>query len=233
MGRGRGREGKKGRVDPSAVALLFLLFTMVVFMLRGVPLKMASVVIYVNLMIAKILSIGATFTKFVSDGMVLFMTVFVMKNTLFRAKVTGGVKKVIAGFTGAREALVVTVVIVMKLVDKVLSGAKATTILVPMIVKVTTGSKCGESELLVPLMFTTTVKKGLSLVNTPKGLVTRDTLDRVKLGFKFFRCTIINVPVLVTKVVFCTAVNCGLLPDRSMGSSKTFSAAGSFDSIPG
>lgn len=165
--------------------------------------------------------------------MVLFMTVFVIKKTLFRANVTGGVKKIIARFTGARERLVVTVVIVIKLVDKMLSGAKATTILVPMIVKVTTGSKCSESELLVPLIFTTTVNKGLSLVNTPKGLVTRSTVKRVKLDFKFFRCTGMKLPVLVTNVLCFTFVKCGFLPRGRNDARDSCSRRGSFSGIPG
>lgn len=194
---------------------------------------MASVVIYVNLIIANILSVGATFTNFVSDGIVLFITVFVINNTLFRANVTGGVNNVIARFTGSRHDLVITVVIVINLVDNILSGANATTILVPIIVNVTTGSNCTHSGLLVPLIFTTTVNNGLSLVNTPNGLVTRDTLNRVKVSFNFFRCTVINLPVLTTNVLFCTALNVGLLPGRPISSSSSFNNRRSFDGIPG
>lgn len=165
--------------------------------------------------------------------MVLYINVFMMNRTLFRAKVTGGVKKLIAGFTEARGALVVTVVIVMNMVSKFLSGANATTILVPMIYKVTSRSNCSEDHLLVPLMFTTTLNKGLSVVNTPKGLVNIGTLRRVKLSADFFVCTPIKIPVLLVKVLCFILVKCGFLPSKGGTSNTTLRSRRSFDRMPG
>lgn len=212
---------------------MFLIFAVVDFVLRGVPLKLATSVYTVKLALAKMISMSAAFSRCMGDGMVLYINVFMMNRTLFRAKVTGGVKNLIAEFTEAREALVVTVVMVMNIVSKFLSGANATTILVPMIYKVTSRSNCSEDHLLVPLMFTTTLNKGLSVVNTPKGLVNMGTLRRVKLSADFFVCTPIKIPVLLMKVVCFIFVKCEFLPSKGKTMKTAIRGRGSFDSMPG
>ncbi len=156
----------------------------------------------ITLLLFRVLAPTRTLSNFSGSIIVVVMNLFIMKKTVFRAKLTGVVDSHVLGLTkGDRLHLFVLIVLIASYVKTFIDGANAITLVLPVMIDLTTDTGVGTDHLLVPLTFTDDLNV-VALVTAPPGLVVRGALVRTNFrNLSFFSFLPINLVTAFVNVV--------------------------------
>lgn len=185
------------------VALVVLILSTTFFMTNGIHSSVITLYTLVNLLVFRVLAPRRTLSNFSGSIIVVVINLFIINNTVFRAKLTGVVDSHVLGLTnGDRLGLFLLIVLIASTVNTFIDGAKAITLVLPVIIDLTLDTKVGPDHLLVPLTFTDDVNNVVALVNAPPGLIVRGALAKTNFRpLSFFSFLPINVIYIVIKAL--------------------------------
>ena len=193
------------------ITLLFLAFTIILYVTEKIPLALTSMIVCVGLNLTGVLTIKEAF---VNGNVILFVAMFIVGGALFETGMASDIGGVITKFAKTEKQLIIAIMIIVGMLSGVLSNTGTAAVLIPVVVGVATKSGFARSKLLMPLVFAAALGGNLSLIGAPGNMIANTALESVNMSFGFFEYAKIGLPMLIAAIIFYSTIGFKLLPNH-------------------
>ncbi len=200
-------------MDPIAITLLLLLFSIILFVTEKLPLAVTSMIVCITLVLTNVLTIQEAFAGFINSNVILFVAMFIVGGALFETGMANKVGGVITKFAKTERQLIVAIMLVVGFMSGVLSNTGTAAVLIPVVIGIAAKSGYSKSRLLMPLMFAAAMGGNLSLIGAPGNLIGQSALEEIGISLGFFEYAKIGLPILIVGIIFYTTVGIRFLPN--------------------
>ncbi|WP_195340561.1 SLC13 family permease [Fusobacterium sp. 1001295B_180824_G3] len=196
------------------ITLLFLFFTIVLYVTEKIPLALTSMIVCVGLNLTGVLTIKEAFEGFVNGNVILFVAMFIVGGALFETGMASDIGGIITKFAKTEKQLIISIMVIVGLLSGVLSNTGTAAVLIPVVVGVASKSGFARSKLLMPLVFAAALGGNLSLIGAPGNMIANTALESVNMSFGFFEYAKVGLPMLVCAILFYSTIGFKLLPNN-------------------
>jgi di/tricarboxylate transporter len=178
---------------------------------------LVALLIVLVLVASGLLTPTEAFSGFASPTVIAVASLFVVSAGLFQTGVASRIGRVIVGFAGRNQVLLVGVLMLgVALLSAVMNDVAAVAVLLPVAVGIARQSGIAASRLLLPLAYGGVMGGTLTLVGAPPNLIVSEMLaDRGFPPLSFFEITVIGAPLVAAGTAFMVTVGYRLLPERN------------------
>ena len=201
-------------MDEITITLLFLSFTIVLYVTEKIPLALTSMIVCVGLNLTGVLTIKEAFEGFVNGNVILFVAMFIVGGALFETGMASDIGGIITKFAKTEKQLIISIMVIVGLLSGVLSNTGTAAVLIPVVVGVASKSGFARSKLLMPLVFAAALGGNLSLIGAPGNMIANTALESVNMSFGFFEYAKVGLPMLVCAILFYSTIGFKLLPNN-------------------
>ena len=198
------------------ITLLFLAFTIVLYVTEKIPLALTSMIVCIGLNLTGVLTIKETFDGFVNNNVILFVAMFIVGGALFETGMASDIGGIITKFAKTEKQLIISIMIIVGLLSGVLSNTGTAAVLIPVVVGVASKSGFARSKLLMPLVFAAALGGNLSLIGAPGNMIANTALESVNMSFGFFEYAKVGLPMLIAAILFYSTIGFKLLPNHKV-----------------
>ena len=198
------------------ITLLFLAFTIVLYVTEKIPLALTSMIVCIGLNLTGVLTIKETFDGFVNNNVILFVAMFIVGGALFETGMASDIGGIITKFAKTEKQLIISIMIIVGLLSGVLSNTGTAAVLIPVVVGVASKSGFARSKLLMPLVFAAALGGNLSLISAPGNMIANTALESVNMSFGFFEYAKVGLPMLIAAILFYSTIGFKLLPNHKV-----------------
>ncbi len=202
-------------MDPIAITLSLLAFSIVLFVTEKLPLAVTSMIVCITLVLTNVLTINEAFAGFINSNVILFVAMFIVGGALFETGMANKVGGVITKFAKTERQLIVTIMVVVGLMSGILSNTGTAAVLIPVVIGIAAKSGYSKSRLLLPLVFAAAMGGNLSLIGAPGNLIGQTALEEIGISLGFFEYAKVGLPILIAGVVFYATIGIKFLPNYS------------------
>lgn len=196
------------------ITLLFLTFTIILYVTEKIPLALTSIIVCVGLNLTGVLTIKETFEGFVNGNVILFVAMFIVGGALFETGMASDIGGIITKFAKTEKQLIIAIMVIVGLLSGILSNTGTAAVLIPVVVGVAAKSGFARSKLLMPLVFAAALGGNLSLIGAPGNMIANTALESVNMSFGFFEYAKIGFPMLIAAIIFYLTIGYKLLPNH-------------------
>ena len=196
------------------ITLLFLTFTIILYVTEKIPLALTSMIVCVGLNLTGVLTIKETFEGFVNGNVILFVAMFIVGGALFETGMASDIGGIITKFAKTEKQLIIAIMVIVGLLSGILSNTGTAAVLIPVVVGVAAKSGFARSKLLMPLVFAAALGGNLSLIGAPGNMIANTALESVNMSFGFFEYAKIGFPMLIAAIIFYSTIGYKLLPNH-------------------
>lgn len=196
------------------ITLLFLAFTIILYVTEKIPLALTSMIVCVGLNLTGVLTIKEAFEGFVNGNVILFVAMFIVGGALFETGMASDIGGVITKFAKTEKQLIIAIMVIVGMLSGVLSNTGTAAVLIPVVVGVAAKSGFARSKLLMPLVFAATLGGNLSLIGAPGNMIANTALESVNMSFGFFEYAKVGLPMLIAAIIFYSTIGFKLLPNH-------------------
>ena len=196
------------------ITLLFLAFTIILYVTEKIPLALTSMIVCVGLNLTGVLTIKEAFEGFVNGNVILFVAMFIVGGALFETGMASDIGGVITKFAKTEKQLIIAIMIIVGMLSGVLSNTGTAAVLIPVVVGVAAKSGFARSKLLMPLVFAAALGGNLSLIGAPGNMIANTALESVNMSFGFFEYAKVGLPMLIAAIIFYSTIGFKLLPNH-------------------
>lgn len=193
-----------------------LLVSAVGFALEAAPVTVVAMTIPIFFAFSGILSVKEAFSGFADSTVVLFASMFILGEAMFR---TGLAKKVglfvVKVFSGSETKLWFGVMLVTAVMSMFLSNTGTVAVLLPVCIGIADSQGWNRAKLLLPMALMSSVGGMGTMVGTPPNLTVNAVLDTYgyeQLGF--FDYAAFGIPVAVISFIYFLLIGNKLIPNR-------------------
>ncbi|MCI8575987.1 MAG: SLC13/DASS family transporter [Lachnospiraceae bacterium] len=219
-------------MSPSTIALLFLLFAVVMFVLEKIPLGVTSMIVCIGLVVTGVLDTKSAFAGFVDSNVILFVAMFIVGGALFETGMANRIGGIVTRFAKTEKMLIIAIMVIVGLMSGVLSNTGTAAVLIPVVIGIAAKSGYKRSRLLMPLVFAAAMGGNLSLIGAPGNMIAQSALEELELKFSFFEYAIIGLPILAVGILFYATIGYRLLPSHDVQDDGAFDAGKDFQDVP-
>lgn len=219
-------------MSPSTITLLFLLFTVVMFVLEKIPLGVTSMIVCIGLTVTDVLDVQTAFAGFIDSNVILFVAMFIVGGALFETGMANKIGGIVTRFAKTERMLIVAIMVIVGLMSGVLSNTGTAAVLIPVVIGIAAKSGYKRSKLLMPLVFAAAMGGNLSLIGAPGNMIAQSALEKINLKFGFFEYAIVGMPILIAGILFYATIGYKLLPECDPKEEVTFDTKKDFDQVP-
>ena len=198
------------------ITLLFLTFTIILYVTEKIPLALTSIIVCVGLNLTGVLTIKETFEGFVNGNVILFVAMFIVGGALFETGMASDIGGIITKFAKTEKQLIIAIMVIVGLLSGILSNTGTAAVLIPVVVGVAAKSGFTRSKLLMPLVFAAALGGNLSLIGAPGNMIANTALESVNMSFGFFEYAKIGFPMLIAAIIFYLTIGYKLLPNHKI-----------------
>ena len=175
------------------ITLLFLAFTIILYVTEKIPLALTSMIVCVGLNLTGVLTIKEAFEGFVNGNVILFVAMFIVGGALFETGMASDIGGVITKFAKTEKQLIIAIMIIVGMLSGVLSNTGTAAVLIPVVVG---------------------VAANLSLIGAPGNMIANTALESVNMSFGFFEYAKVGLPMLIAAIIFYSTIGFKLLPNH-------------------
>lgn len=208
-------------MTPITITLIFLVFSIVMFVWEKIPLALTSMIVCVGLVLTKVLSVKDAFAGFVDSNVILFVAMFIVGGAFFETGMANDVGGLVTRFAKTERELIIAVMLITGIMSGFLSNTGTAAVLIPVVIGIAARSGFSKSRLLMPLVFAAAMGGNLSLIGAPGNMIGQAALQKMNLSFGFFEYALVGLPILVAGILYFVLFGYKLLPNKSNTSGDT------------
>ncbi len=216
----------------TTITLLFLVFTIISFILEKIPLGLTASICAIGLTLTGVVDATTTFSQYVNSNVILCVGMFVVGQALFETGMANKIGGLVTRFAKTEKTLIVAIMVIVGVMSGFLSNTGTAAVLIPVVCGIADESGYSRSRLLMPLVFAAALGGNLSIIGAPGNLMGVNALQEMGMSTSFFMYAPVGIPMLVIGILYFVCLGYKLLPD---GKTTTVTAAGEqqdFSEVP-
>ena len=195
------------------ITLLFLVFTIISFILEKIPLGLTASICAIGLTITGVLDVSTTFSQYVNSNVILCVGMFVVGQALFETGMANKIGGLVTKIARTEKTLIVAIMVIVGIMSGFLSNTGTAAVLIPVVCGIADESGYSRSRLLMPLVFATALGGNLSIIGAPGNLMGVNALQEMGLSTSFFMYAPVGVPMLIFGILYFVFIGYRFLPD--------------------
>ena len=173
-------------MSQTTIALLFLAFAIVSFILEKIPLGLTATICALGLTLTGVLDASTTFAQYVNSNVILCVGMFVVGQALFETGMANKIGGIVTKFAKTEKTLVIAIMVIVGVMSGLLSNTGTAAVLIPVVCGIADESSYSRSRLLMPLVFAAALGGNLSIIGAPGNLMGVNALQEMGLPTSFF-----------------------------------------------
>jgi len=219
-------------MGPLQITLLFLLFTIIMFVWEKIPLAVTSMIVCIGLILTNVLPAKDAFAGFTNSNVILFVAMFIVGGALFETGMAGKIGGIVTKFAKTERQLIATIMIVVGAMSGFLSNTGTAAVLIPVVIGIAAKSGFSRSRLLMPLVFAAALGGNLSLIGAPGNLIAQTALQDMGMSFGFFEYAKVGLPMLISGIIYFTTIGYRFLPENDLQDNADAGVKKDYSDVP-
>ena len=197
----------------TTITLLFLVFTIISFILEKIPLGLTASICAIGLTLTGVVDATTTFSQYVNSNVILCVGMFVVGQALFETGMANKIGGLVTRFAKTEKTLIVAIMVIVGVMSGFLSNTGTAAVLIPVVCGIADESGYSRSRLLMPLVFAAALGGNLSIIGAPGNLMGVNALQEMGMSTSFFMYAPVGIPMLVIGILYFVCLGYKLLPD--------------------
>mgnify|MGYP004558679189 FL=1 len=197
----------------TTITLLFLVFTIVSFILEKIPLGLTASICAIGLTLTGVVDATTTFSQYVNSNVILCVGMFVVGQALFETGMANKIGGLVTRFAKTEKTLIVAIMVIVGVMSGFLSNTGTAAVLIPVVCGIADESGYSRSRLLMPLVFAAALGGNLSIIGAPGNLMGVNALQEMGMSTSFFMYAPVGIPMLAIGILYFVCLGYKLLPD--------------------
>ena len=219
-------------MSQTTITLLFLMFTIISFILEKIPLGLTATICALGLTLTGVLDATTTFSQYVNSNVILCVGMFVVGQALFETGMANKIGGIVTKFAKTEKTLIIAIMVIAGVMSGFLSNTGTAAVLIPVVCGIADESGYSRSRLLMPLVFAAALGGNLSIIGAPGNLMGVNALQEMGLSTSFFMYAPVGVPMLVLGILYFVFIGYRLLPNGTESNGATVEAQKDFSEVP-
>ena len=211
-------------MSQTTITLLFLVFTIISFILEKIPLGLTASICAIGLTLTGVVDATTTFSQYVNSNVILCAGMFVVGQALFETGMANKIGGLVTKFARTEKTLIIAIMVIVGVMSGFLSNTGTAAVLIPVVCGIADESGYSRSRLLMPLVFAAALGGNLSIIGAPGNLMGVNALQEMGLSTSFFMYAPVGVPMLLIGYKF--------LPDGKNASGAALEDQQDFSHVP-
>ena len=200
-------------MSQQTITLLFLVFTIISFILEKIPLGLTASICAIGLTLTGVVDVSTTFSQYVNSNVILCVGMFVVGQALFETGMANKIGGLVTKFAKTEKTLVIAIMVIVGLMSGFLSNTGTAAVLIPVVCGIADESGYSRSRLLMPLVFAAALGGNLSIIGAPGNLMGVNALQEIGLSTSFFMYAPVGIPMLLMGIIYFVFIGYRFLPD--------------------
>ena len=197
----------------TTITLLFLVFTIISFILEKIPLGLTASICAIGLTLTGVVDATTTFSQYVNSNVILCVGMFVVGQALFETGMADKIGGLVTRFAKTEKTLIVAIMVIVGVMSGFLSNTGTAAVLIPVVCGIADESGYSRSRLLMPLVFAAALGGNLSIIGAPGNLMGVNALQEMGMSTSFFMYAPVGIPMLAIGILYFVCLGYKLLPD--------------------
>ena len=197
----------------TTITLLFLVFTIISFILEKIPLGLTASICAIGLTLTGVVDATTTFSQYVNSNVILCVGMFVVGQALFETGMANKIGGLVTRFAKTEKTLIVAIMVIVGVMSGLLSNTGTAAVLIPVVCGIADESGYSRSRLLMPLVFAAALGGNLSIIGAPGNLMGVNALQEMGMSTSFFMYAPVGIPMLAIGILYFVCFGYKLLPD--------------------
>ena len=189
-------------MSQQTITLLFLVFTIISFILEKIPLGLTASICAIGLTLTGVVDVSTTFSQYVNSNVILCVGMFVVGQALFETGMANKIGGLVTRFARTERTLIIAIMVIVGVMSGFLSNTGTAAVLIPVVCGIADESGYSRSRLLMPLVFAAALGGNLSIIGAPGNLMGVNALQEMGLSTSFFMYAPVGVPMLLVGMIF-------------------------------
>lgn len=216
----------------TTITLLFLVFTIISFILEKIPLGLTASICAIGLTLTGVVDATTTFSQYVNSNVILCVGMFVVGQALFETGMANKIGGLVTRFAKTEKTLIVAIMVIVGVMSGFLSNTGTAAVLIPVVCGIADESGYSRSRLLMPLVFAAALGGNLSIIGAPGNLMGVNALQEMGMSTSFFMYAPVGIPMLVIGILYFVCLGYKLLPDRKTTAVAAAEEQQDFSEVP-
>ena len=200
-------------MSQQTITLLFLVFTIISFILEKIPLGLTASICAIGLTLTGVVDVSTTFSQYVNSNVILCVGMFVVGQALFETGMANKIGGLVTRFARTERTLIIAIMVIVGVMSGFLSNTGTAAVLIPVVCGIADESGYSRSRLLMPLVFAAALGGNLSIIGAPGNLMGVNALQEMGLSTSFFMYAPVGVPMLLVGIIYFVFIGYRFLPD--------------------
>ena len=140
-------------MSQTTITLLFLVFTIISFILEKIPLGLTASICAIGLTLTGVVDATTTFSQYVNSNVILCVGMFVVGQALFETGMANKIGGLVTKFARTEKTLIIAIMVIVGVMSGFLSNTGTAAVLIPVVCGIADESGYSRSRLLMPLVF--------------------------------------------------------------------------------
>ena len=189
-------------MSQTTITLLFLVFTIISFILEKIPLGLTASICAIGLTLTGVVDATTTFSQYVNSNVILCVGMFVVGQALFETGMANKIGGLVTKFARTEKTLIIAIMVIVGVMSGFLSNTGTAAVLIPVVCGIADESGYSRSRLLMPLVFAAALGGNLSIIGAPGNLMGVNALQEMGLSTSFFMYAPVGVPMLLIGILY-------------------------------
>ena len=218
-------------MSQQTITLLFLVFTIISFILEKIPLGLTASICAIGLTLTGVVDVSTTFSQYVNSNVILCVGMFVVGQALFETGMANKIGGLVTRFARTERTLIIAIMVIVGVMSGFLSNTGTAAVLIPVVCGIADESGYS-SRLLMPLVFAAALGGNLSIIGAPGNLMGVNALQEMGLSTSFFMYAPVGVPMLLVGIIYFVFIGYRFLPDGKGAVGATVEKQKDFSDVP-
>ena len=219
-------------MSQQTITLLFLVFTIISFILEKIPLGLTASICAIGLTITGVLDVSTTFSQYVNSNVILCVGMFVVGQALFETGMANKIGGTVTKFARTEKTLIIAIMVIVGIMSGFLSNTGTAAVLIPVVCGIADESGYSRSRLLMPLVFAAALGGNLSIIGAPGNLMGVNALQEMGRSTSFFMYAPVGVPMLILGILYFVFIGYRFLPDGKGTTGAAIEDQKDFSGVP-
>ena len=219
-------------MSQTTITLLFLVFTIISFILEKIPLGLTASICAIGLTLTGVVDATTTFSQYVNSNVILCVGMFVVGQALFETGMANKIGGLVTKFARTEKTLIIAIMVIVGVMSGFLSNTGTAAVLIPVVCGIADESGYSRSRLLMPLVFAAALGGNLSIIGAPGNLMGVNALQEMGLSTSFFMYAPVGIPMLLLGILYFVLIGYKFLPDGKNASGAALEDQQDFSHLP-
>ena len=219
-------------MSQTTITLLFLVFTIISFILEKIPLGLTASICAIGLTLTGVVDATTTFSQYVNSNVILCVGMFVVGQALFETGMANKIGGLVTKFARTEKTLIIAIMVIVGVMSGFLSNTGTAAVLIPVVCGIADESGYSRSHLLMPLVFAAALGGNLSIIGAPGNLMGVNALQEMGIKTSFFMYAPIGIPMLLIGILYFVCFGYKLLTQNQNEAAQNLEEQKDFSNVP-